>query len=49
MVGVVDCGRGLVVVVDREGGWVVVFLHERRVVIFSLNVKVRMLWTLMSS
>ena len=49
MVGVVDCERGLVVVVDREGGWLLFSSGKESGHFFSLNVKVRMLWALMSS
>ena len=49
VVGVVDCERGLVVVVDREGGWWLFFFMKGEWSFFSLNVKVRMLWALMSS
>ena len=49
MVGVVDCERGLVVVVDREGGWLLFFFMKGEWPFISLNVKVRMLWALMSS
>ena len=49
VVGVVDCERGLVVVVDREGGWLLFFFMKGEWSFFSLNVKVRMLLALMSS
>ena len=49
MVVAVNCGRGLLVVVDCEGGWLLVFFMKGEWSLFSLNVKVRMLWTLISS